>query len=448
MKSIALHIMKNLKMLLCILSMTTAMSCNGDDGVALLSTLFNSRLTVILKGTYATDRPLHRSEINGNRLFIDTDDATSSLIHTADTGCTPYVDPHCLPRYDELPIWIDIGELRLSSRSPLSDLTEITSSDDAEKFWDIVSIERQVYCSTAYSIDFDNGCAQTGGLINFSDFSNGRGAIYPSRDVPSGLFVHSGIFIRSFATGWGLLGNILDLDKFDNRDIVGTESLKLLQYDPDLDDLSIQLLPPQWFPLHHKVVFGQEQTIVLDHGESSVVLEYRFNLLENLMVHSFFNVNSNADHTVVAASDWRRGHDDDATDRGFHMGGNVLARTRMFYPHISNTVYIDGGVESKRHYYALYVASEGAKDEHLPLAATPVRNANDNELKYIMPGEYVIQCRYDCNNDGYPELVLSESGVFPIGNGPAIAGLSHSCGCGIDAATVTTNACAAHAGCY
>ena len=436
------------KMFLYIMLSLVLADCNGDDGVGLLSSLFNQRMTVILKGTYATDRPLSRSQINGNRLFVDTDDLTSGLKHKVDTACAVYVDPNCLPAYDELPIWLDIGELRLSSRSPLSDLSEIQSEEDAKKFWDTLSAERQVYCSVPYEAGFDNACVKTGGLINFQEFINGRGAVYPSRDVPSSVFLHSGIYVRAIAFGYGSFNGQVTQDRFDNRDILGTSVVNVLQYDPNIDDLSQQLLPPQWFPLHHKVVFGQEATLALDYGEYPAVLEMRFNLLENLMVHSFVNTSLNQDQILVAASDWRKAHDDSTTDRGFNMGGNVLARSRIFYPNLTNTLFINGGSASTRHYYAVYVLNEEKTEDNLPLAATPVRNGGDNELKYLMQGAYILQCRYDCNNDGYPELVLSTSSGFVLGTGPGVATINHPCGCGIDAATVSSNSCVAHTGCY
>ncbi|MCB1172816.1 MAG: hypothetical protein KDK39_04595 [Leptospiraceae bacterium] len=423
-------------------------ACNGDNDVALLSSLFNQRMTVILKATYASDRPLTRAQINSNVIFTDADDTMTGLKHQALTGCTPYTDAQCVPSYSELPIWLDIGELRLSSRSPLSDLSEIQSSEDAQKFWDPVSVERQVYCSIPYAIDFDNACVQTGGIVNFSELTNGNGAVYPASDVPSGMFLHSGIYVRALAFGYGYINGQVLQDKFDNRDILGYRVTPLLQYDPNEDELNNQLKAPQWFPLHHKVVFGQEQTIVLDHGESPAILEYRFNLIENLMLHSFYNSAQSANQVVIGLSDWRRGHDDNSTDQGFHMGGNALARSRIFYPWLTSDLYIDGGVESTRHYYALYVQNEEPKNEYLPYAATPVRNGSDNVLKYIMPSPYVIQCRYDCNNDGYPELVLSTSDGFQVGQGPGSAVISHPCGCGIDSATVSTSSCVAQTGCY
>lgn len=256
------------------------------------------------------------------------------------------------------------------------------------------------------------------------------------------------MYIRALAFGYGRNAGVISVDRFDNRDIIGASVAPLMQYDPNIDELSQQLLPPQLFPLHHKVVWGQETTVVLDHGEYTAVLEIRANMIENLMVHNLYNNSTSQDLSIVGFSDWRRPHDDDTTDEGYNMGGNVLSRSRIYYPSLTNTVYIDGGVTSTRHYYGMYITNESEKNENLPYAATPVYNGAANQLNHIMPGPYIVQCRYDCNNDGYPELLLSESNSFFIGNGPGIISISHPCGCGIDTATVSSNSCVAHAGCY
>ena len=430
-------------------SLSTTACFNGDDGLPILSTLFNSRLVVILKGTYATDRPLEFFEINNDRIFADADDNVLGIRNPVDNGCTPYVQPDCVPRYSNLPIFIDIGEIRLSSKNfGDAELTLVDSAESSEEFWDVVSDERQVYCSTFYSVDFsEDGCFRTGGLINYVEFMNGRGALYPSRDIGAEVYLHAGIFVRAFATGWGFAAGALAEDRFDNKDIIGSNVIPLLNYDPGIDQVTQQLLAPDWFPLHHTVVLGQETTLIKDFYYNGVVLEIRSNIKENLMMHSFINGNGD-NQVVVAMSDWRRNHDDNLADQGLNMGGNVLTRARMFYPDVVNTMVIDGGVASNRHYYAVYITNEDAKGDNLPYAATPVRSGAGNELTNLMAQPYTIQCRYDCNYDGYPELVLSESPQIDVGPGPGFVFTSHPCGCGIDSATVASSACTAHPGCY
>ncbi len=428
----------------------TSTACfNGDDGLPILSNLFNNRLVVILKGTYATDRPLEFAEINSNRIFNDPDDNTAFVRNPVDNGCIPYVQPDCVPTYSDLPIFIDIGEIRLSSKNFGDvELNLVDSSESSEEFWDVVSDERQVYCNQLYSIDFsEDACFRTGGLINFVEFMNGTGALYPSRDIGAEVYYHAGVFVRAFATGWGFAAGALAEDSFDNKDIIGSNVIPLLNYDPNTDAVNQQLLAPDWFPLHHTVVFGQETTLVKDFYYNAVVLEIRSNIKENLMMHSFQNANGD-NQVVVTMSDWRRNHDDNFADLGLNMGGNVLTRARMFYPDVVNTMVIDGGVASNRHYYSVYITNEDAKDDNLPLASTPVRNGAANELTNLMAQPYTLQCRYDCNYDGYPELVLNSSQQINVGPGPGFVFVNQPCGCGIDAATVAANSCTANPGCY
>ncbi|MEQ9363879.1 MAG: hypothetical protein RIF32_06540, partial [Leptospirales bacterium] len=352
------------------LMLVSSTACfNGDDGLPILSTLFNNRLVVILKGTYATDRPLEFAQINNNRIFNDADDDTAFIRNPVDNGCVPYVEPNCVPTYSDLPIFIDIGEIRLSSKNFGDvELNLVDSSESSEEFWDVVSDERQVYCNQLYSIDFsEDACFRTGGLINFVEFMNGRGALYPSREIGAEVYYHAGVFMRAFATGWGIAAGALAEDRFDNKDIIGSNVIPLLNYDPNTDAVNQQLLAPDWFPLHHTVVFGQETTLIKDFYYNAVVLEIRSNIKENLMTHSFQNANGD-NQVVVTMSDWRRNHDDSAADLGLNMGGSVLTRARMFYPDLVNTMVIDGGVASKRHYYSVFITNEDAKAENLPLA--------------------------------------------------------------------------------
>lgn len=410
-----------------------AVRCEGSgDGAPLLAFLFNSRLALILKGTYATDRPLEFSQINNNRLFIDDDDSilnATTLRFPDASGCRPFIDPDCVPNYNQLPMYLDIGEVRVSSQGFLNDeLSGIDTSQASQEFWDVVAAERQVYCSQPYAQDFDtDSCFDTGGLINYQEFMNGRGALYPSTDIAAGAYYHAGIYVRGIVTGWGLTSGVISQDDFDNNDILGTNITPYVQYDPNVDEVSQQLLPPDWFPLHYSAEFGMETLMVKDFSYNAIVLEVRSNIKENLMLHSFVN-NQGENQIAVSFSDWRRGHTDQTSDRGLNQGGNVLTRGRMFYPDYTSTLTIDGGTASTRHYYALYVSNAENKNEHLPYAATPVRQGSDNTLENIMPAPYVLQCRYDCRHDGYPEAVLSQSEEFIVGQGPGIVLRSLPCG--------------------
>ncbi len=419
----------------------------GSDG-PLLSFLGNSRMVVLLKGTYASDAPLDFGEINGNRIFLSTTDSAvlaTSLESAAVTGCQPYANPNCIPAYNQLPIFLDIGEIRVSSREPGNDdLLGIDNADRSAEFWDVVANERQVYCSTLYTLDTNEDSCELGGIVRYNELMNGNGVIYPSTDIAAGIYYHAGIFTRALATGWGIREGVVALDRFDNADIFGVNITPYIQYEPNVDAAAQQLLPPDWFPLHYSSSFNPHGAMIKDDATyNTIVLEIRFNLKENLMVHSFTD-EANRRTQAITFSDWRRAHNDTSADLGINQGGNVLVRARMFYPDITSTLNISGGVRSRRHYYTLEHASDVNRDIQLPVGATPVRDGSNNVIKNTMPGSYVLQCRYDCKHDGYPEQVLSATGAFDVGVGPGFATQSLPCGCGIN----PPSGCDADPGCY
>ncbi len=392
-------------------------NCNKNTKIPLLSLLFNNKITVILKATYASDRPLDFSEINNNQLFVDTVISGKEEINTNN-----------VPSYSDLPIFIDIGEIRVSTKGPLSNLANITNQKDSEDFWDSLAPTRQVYCNKIYNINTElNSCINNNGFIGFQLLMNGVGVQYPSRDVGAGIYLHGGIYFRSIFTGYAKLGANDVIGKFDNTNYVGADILRFVNYDPTADSGTISVLPAQFFPLHHITYPGTENVRIYQEYIPTII-EFRFNLKENLMLHSTLDPNSNSYFTYVGFSDWRRDHQGE-----INSGGNVLLRMRMIYPSWSNKIKISGGTYSTRHYYALYYRNECSdnscnKDlDLLPVAATPVRQGSDNILSDIMPGSYTLQCRYDDIYDGYPEKVLSEIPIEVVGHNRTI---EINCTCG------------------
>ncbi len=391
-------------------------NCRKGNNEALLSHLFNQRMLVFLKGTYATDYPLGWEEINGNALFVDASETT---------------DVSGLPAYDALPIFLDVGEIRLSTKGYLSTLGELDDEKDAEKFWDVLSPTRQVYCSPTFVLlNNDNSCIDKAGYINYIELFNGRGATYPSRDVGPGAYQHAGVYIRTFFTGHLRQSGTAPVDTVYK--VNGYRMNWILGYDPGIDAAMRSVLPSQWFPLHHTTHPGMQNSMYVTGEYIPLGIEIRFNIKENLMVHSFVPSDNSDPATVVGISDWRRPHTSE-----IDMGGNVLTRARIFYPDFTRTVRVSGGTKDIRYYYAIYYQGECIDGfgnptcirdlDQLPLAATPVRAGNDNRMTYIMPGSYVIQCRYDAVRDGYPEQVLSEKN-FEL---PAELGeFNISCVCG------------------
>lgn len=398
-------------------------NCKKGSKDPLLNLLFNKKITVILKATYASDRPLNFGEINNNQIFIDNNNTSS----------TETINNSNVPTYGDLPIFIDIGEIRLSTKAPLSNLINIQNKKDAEDFWDVLSSDRQVFCNKIYNLNLElNSCVKNNGVVGYELLMNGLGVIYPSKDVSSGIYLHGGIFFRGIFTGYAKLGSNDYLGKFDNADYYGRDILQFINYDPDSDAGTRTLLPPQFFPLHY-ITYPGTDNVTIYQEYIPTIIEFRFNIKENLMLHSFQDSNSGEIFTYVGFSDWRKKHEAQT-----YSGGNVLLRMRMIYPSYSNKVIISGGTYTSRHYYAIYYryeCSDGSCDKNtdlLPLAATPVRNGNDNIIQDIMPGSYVLQCRYDDVYDGYPEKVLSE---IPFEVNGSNQDIQINCTCGYSTTT-------------
>ena len=420
------------------------MSCFFIIGCAnevVLSYLYNSPMTIILKGTYATDRPLDWAEINNNQLFVDADD-NLTLRHEAQHGCSPSMETDCVPAYDKLPIYLDVGDVRVSKST--SSINRINSSSFTERFWDLASSRRQVYCSQYYTSGGPNDtCRHNKGLALYKAFMDGSGAIYPSRDISNTNYTYTGVFVRRFMTGWATVmnadGTRLVKDTFDNnQDLTGRVITLQVSSNPPLPEGSEEEEDSntrQWFPLHYSLGLGH--TLKKEDEYFRTILEIRFNIKENLMVHSYSNLSSSTT-TVVAFSDWRHNHQND-TSRNIsdnaRLGGNVLSRARFFSPHRVSIIEINNTsipVTPIRHYFALYREGETDKQDQLPYAATPARAGNDNVLNHIMPGRYVLECREDSVRDGYPELTVSSVApmLIEVPQEPERLGVSYPCGGG------------------
>jgi len=150
------NIKKNTLIFLYMFFIIFILQCKKDSSKPLLSLLFNNKITVILKGTYASDRPLDFSEINNNQIFIDNNN----------TSTTEIINSSSVPSYSDLAIFLDIGEIRVSTKAPLSNLSNITNQKDSEDFWDVLAPTRQVYCNKIYNTNTElNSCLKNNGFF-------------------------------------------------------------------------------------------------------------------------------------------------------------------------------------------------------------------------------------------------------------------------------------------
>lgn len=395
----------------------TKLDLGEESALPVISTLFNNRMLLLLKGTYATDNPLDWSELNNGTgdLYIDTQGE----------GLDPTMSLTSVPKAADLPIFLDIGEVRISSKylKGLNELTQIRDTVDSNKFWDYIAPNRQVFCTVTYSFD-NNTCTESNGVLKAYDFFNGIGAQFPSNDPSSETrsweeafaagqpwlgreYYYAAIYFRSLVTGFALDAGLPVRGRFDNRPIVnGLNIVPRNNYVAGTSTAEKSSIVPKLFP----ALFTQlpTQSIQSDmrirDGFDPYILEVRVNLKENLMLHSYTSSRSTT-VTYVGVSDIFFDHKGEGD-----AGGNMLTRARVIYPEVASSLTISGGGNSLLHYYGIFRFQETEFINVLPLAATPAKQ--NAKIKYLNPGTYKVVCLGDLSKrDGYPDTVVRETAV-------------------------------------
>ena len=376
---------------------------------AVLSSLFNNRMLLLLKGTYATDSPLDFSEYNNGtgQLYQDTNG----------DGQEPVFDTFGLPSAKELNFFIDIGEIRISSKDQQSlaglDLG-VTDVRASKKYWDFIATQRQVYCSIPYALG-GTSCELTSkisiALIN--QFFNGEGVKFPSNDPTAAItgggadgqptkYYASGIYVRNFVTGWGRENGALKTNTLFDNNLIRSGGVNIVprnNYIPGTTDADKSIKTPAMFPVFHALQIGQEDMSIRG-GADPYILEVRMNIKENLMVHSYTTA-AGVIQTFIGISDWRYNHAGQ-----LDSGGNIQSRSRIIYPETASTLYITGGTKSLNHYYNIFRKEETEFFTQLPLASIPVQQGT-SKIKYIHEGNYRLQCVSDTAKvDGYPDTIV------------------------------------------
>lgn len=380
-----------------------------------ISTLFNNRMLLLLKGTYATDNPLDWSELNNGTGDLYIDDQGD--------GLDPTMTLTNLPKAADLPIYLDIGEVRISSKfeKGFNDLTQIRDTIDSNKFWDFIAPNRQVFCTRTYSID-NNTCLESDGILKAYDFFNGIGAQYPSNDPSAETlsweeaaaagkawlgreYYYSGIYFRSLVTGFALDAGAPLAIRFDNRpNVLGLNIVPRNNYTPGTTTSEKSSIVPKMFPSLFSQNFEQalQSDMRIREGFDPYILEVRINLKENLMLHSYTSSRSTT-VTYVGVSDIFFDHKGEGD-----AGGNIISRARVIYPETASSLTISGGTNSLLHYYGIFRFEETQFINELPLAATPAKQ--NAKIKYLNPGTYKVVCLGDLSKrDGYPDTVVRET---------------------------------------
>jgi hypothetical protein len=394
----------------------TQLDLGNETSLPVLSTLFNNRMLLLLKGTYSSDSPLDWTELNNGSgaLYVDSQ---------AD-GNDPAMSLTNLPNTNGLPIFLDIGEVRISSKysKGINDLTQIKDSLDSTKFWDYIGNQRQVYCTVPYSFDEDT-CKQNNGITKAYDFFNGIGAQYPSNDPSAktegagyGLstfgrqYYYTGVYFRGLVTGFANDAGVpITTTRFDNRPVFGLNIVPRNNYIPGTSTLAKNSIVPKMFP----VLYSQRPTqadMEIREGFDPYILEVRMNIKENLMLHSYISARAQT-ITYVGISDIFFDHKGEGDS-----GGNLISRSRIIYPETASSLVITGGSGSLLHHYAVFRSTETELTNVIPLAATPARPSA--KIKYLNAGLYTLACIGDITRvDGFPDTVISQT-TFSIPEHP------------------------------
>ncbi|MGV3664989.1 MAG: LIC11270 family surface protein [Leptospira bouyouniensis] len=401
----------------------TKLDLGEESTLPVISTLFNNRMLLLLKGTYATDNPLDWSELNNGTgdLYIDTQGE----------GLDPTMTLTDVPKAGNLPIFLDIGEVRISSKylKGLNELTQIRDTVDSNKFWDYIAPNRQVFCTVTYSFD-NNTCTESNGVLKAYDFFNGIGAQFPSNDPSSETnsweealtagqpwlgreYYYAAIYFRSLVTGFALDAGLPVRGRFDNRPIVnGLNIVPRNNYVAGTSTSEKSSIVPKLFPALFTQLPTQsvQSDMKIRDGFDPYILEVRVNLKENLMLHSYTSSRSTT-VTYVGVSDIFFDHKGEGD-----AGGNLLTRARVIYPEVASSLTISGGGNSLLHYYGIFRFQETEFINVLPLAATPAKQ--NAKIKYLNPGTYKVVCLGDLSKrDGYPDTVVRET-AFTIPDYP------------------------------
>jgi hypothetical protein len=398
-----------------VLNCKTKLDLGNETTLPVLSTLFNNRMLLLVKGTYSTDSPLDWAELNNGSGALYVDNQTD--------GNDPLMNLTNLPTVAGLPIFVDIGEVRISSKytKGINDLTQIKDSLDSTKFWDYIGNERQVYCTIPYSFEEDT-CRQNNGTVKAYDFFNGIGAQYPSNDPSAktesayGLsafgrqYYYSGIYFRSLVTGFANDAGVpITTTRFDNRPVFGLNIVPRNNYNPGTSSLAKNSIVPKMFP----VLYSQKPTqadMEIREGFDPYILEVRANIKENLMLHSYLSARGQV-ITYVGISDIFFDHKGEGD-----AGGNLISRARIIYPETASSLSITGGTGSLLHHYAVFRSTETELTNILPLAATPAKTTA--KIKYLNAGLYTLACMGDITRvDGFPETVVRQT-TFSIPETP------------------------------
>lgn len=404
------------------------MASGACTNYAVLSEIADSRLTLILKGTYESNNGY------GLQNLYNDDGLTTEAAALPATDLAGFANT--APTSEtELNWYLDIAEIRAAVGGGLA------SGSDPEDYYNYFARSRQLLCSEEYSYEGKElkNCRAQNGSAKLAAFLN-DGFIYPSTDLKVQRYNHLAIYMRRividparFYDGTGAaLSSSEGTAQFDNRKIKGTEISSLMQLAPG-DNADTQA--PRLFPLERT-----DLDLPVPDNEKPYVMEVRI-FMKNLMMKHVTSISTSLYNggklysAFVAPSDWAANHPYSDSTLAGRLGGNTTFTARIYDPDNVRmlTVSSDSGTSgSTLYYYAVVPAGETFDPKaELPLAAT--QGTLPANIKNLPPASYDLYKTCDlkyqtssgetatANADGYPETAVKCATVDLTGGDQSVS---------------------------
>jgi len=393
----------------------------------ILSQLVNSRIKMIVKGTYESNSPY------AHRATLYEDDYDSGDLQPFNRAIN----------FSEMKMYLDIAEIRIATGNGF------TTGTQAEDYWDFFARDRILLCSeyTALQSKELDTCKENEGVTKLTSFFE-EGFSYPVLDLAATTYQHLAIYIRKFITSPSsfyddamVLTTTSPKAKFDQRQLNALDIAKFYQYNPtETSDLN-----PKLFPLEKTGL-----SLVVPPGDESYVLEVRIFMKNLFMTHNQSDKNITGDGiaqsiSYIGISDWLYNYSYKDTSSSptngrlvsDQMGGNILMTARIYEPKKVATITItsDGGTSAPSSpYYALVeTGTTFTPTANLPLAATQATlpasiinlptNKSYDVYKTCDSSFYTLSGIDTTNNkDGFPETsVLCATNISVTSPGETVS---------------------------
>lgn len=355
--------MQKIKFLVIVSFTFSLFTCSNHP---VLSDLANSRMELVLKGTYTSNGVETRQATLKNYKYSGLSNAASN---NSDSN--------------SFKLYIDLGELRMAKGSG--------PGRDPSKYWSSFFRGRIALCDSTIASDGRTlqSCAENNGKQKLEDFLTGRGISLPTNDVGSGHYNHIALFVRKFSSSpsftYDANGNSTKTNKtvFDNERIYGAHAGQAYYLHPNDSSEGV----PRLFPLENKNV-----SIDIPDNDLPYVLEVRVMVNGLLMKHVQTN-DSGGYISFIGPANWL----ENVYDKSGKLGGNFAITARAYQPHNVGNFRGSGTTTL----YAVVKAGSSFDGKALPYAAAKGTITN------LPPASYDVYTVTDSNNDGFFETASS-----------------------------------------